>query len=86
MQNDRDGQNWQSDVYKGMEVHVTPLPHARDSTRWDFSVRIAYPGEDASSASELTASAGDDTDYASAEEAVSAGFAKGYAMVDELQR
>jgi hypothetical protein len=47
-------------------------------------VRISQPGEDSSSESELTAESGDDADYPSKEEAVQAGFAKGYAMVDEL--
>ncbi|TFW03380.1 hypothetical protein E4K72_12565 [Oxalobacteraceae bacterium OM1] len=80
----RDGQDWQTDFYKGMEVHVTALPHANDPQRWDYSVRIAQPAEDAGTASDLTASAGDDADYPTPEAAVAAGFEKGYAMVDRL--
>lgn len=84
MNSQRDGQDWQTDFYKGMDVHVTALPHENKRARWDFSVRIAQPGEDAGSASELAASAGDEADYATPEEAISAGFAKGYSMVDAL--
>lgn len=76
-------QDWHTDVHKGMEVHVTALARS-DGGGWDFSVRIAYPGEDAASASELTAQAGDDADFSSAEAALEAGFQKGYAMVDQL--
>jgi hypothetical protein len=76
-------QDWQADIYKGMEVHVTALDRG-DGKGWDFSVRIAQPGEDAGSASELALEAGDDGDYPSAQAAVEAGFRKGYAMVDEL--
>jgi hypothetical protein len=77
-------QDWQTDLYKGMEVHVSAL--ARDDTRksWDFSVRIAQPGEDASSESELAAESGDDANYPSKSAAITAGFARGYAMVDAL--
>lgn len=75
-------QDWHTEVYKGFEVHVTPLTRA--DGRWDFSVRIAQPGEDAGSASELSASAGDDADYPDAKAALEAGFDKGYAMVDTL--
>jgi len=78
-----DGQDWQTDVYKGLEVHVTALPRT-DGAGWDYSVRIAQPGEDAGAASELTAEAGDDADFPSAQAAVQAGFEKGYAMVDAL--
>jgi hypothetical protein len=79
-------QNWRTESYKGMDVHVTALRHAANSTRWDFTVRVAQPGEDTSSNSELSASAGDDTDYATEREAVEAGLKKGYAMVDSLLR
>lgn len=80
----KDGQDWQTDSYRGMDVHVTALQHDPSSSRWDYTVRIAQPGEDSSSESELTAESGDDTDYPTKEAAVEAGFAKGYAMVDEL--
>ncbi|HEY8609577.1 MAG TPA: hypothetical protein VIM12_20865 [Noviherbaspirillum sp.] len=75
-------QDWRTETYKGMEVHVTPLP--RDGGQWDFSVRVGWPGEDSSTGSELNAAAGDDADYPSREAAVAAGFAKGYRMVDEM--
>ncbi|GIZ51633.1 hypothetical protein [Noviherbaspirillum aridicola] len=80
MSNDQD---WQTETYKGMEVHVSPLP--RDGGNWDFTVRVAWPGEDSSSEAELAAASGDDADYPSPEAAVAAGFARGYRMVDELQ-
>jgi hypothetical protein len=76
-------QDWHTESYKGMEVHVTALPHEDDS-RWDFTVRIAQPGDDAASESELAAESGDDADYPSEEAAIDAGFIKGYSMVDEL--
>jgi hypothetical protein len=76
-------QDWQTETYKGMEVHVTSLPGA--GGRWDYSVRVAWPGEDSSSESELSAASGDDADYPDREAAVAAGFAKGYQMVDKLQ-
>ncbi|MEN3293039.1 MAG: hypothetical protein V7642_2292 [Burkholderiales bacterium] len=79
-----DQQDWRTESYKGMDVHVTALPHDPSGSRWDYTVRISQPGEDSSSESELTAESGDDADYPSKEEAVQAGFAKGYAMVDEL--
>lgn len=77
-------QDWHTESYKGMEVHVTAL--ARDDTQasWDFTVRITQPGDDAGSASELTAQSGDDADYASREAAVEAGFVKAYSMIDDL--
>lgn len=77
-------QNWHTEMYRGMEVHVSPLPHAGSPGVWDYTVRIAQPGEDASYASELSARSGDDQDYPNEEAAVEAGFAKGYAMVDEM--
>lgn len=76
-------QDWHTESYKGMDVHVSPLPRDGEDS-WDFTVRIAQPGEDASSASELTAQSGDDEDYPTKEAAIDAGFAKGYAMVDGL--
>lgn len=76
-------QDWQTDVYKGAEVHVTALERG-NGKGWDFSVRIAQPGEDAGAAGELMEQAGDDGDYPSAQAAIEAGFRKGYAMVDAL--
>lgn len=77
-------QNWHTEAYKGMEVHVTALARDDGHSSWDFTVRIAQPGEDAGSESELTAESGDDRPYPSEEDAVEAGFVKGYAMVDAL--
>ncbi|MGE5649681.1 hypothetical protein [Noviherbaspirillum sp. UKPF54] len=77
-------QDWRTESYKGMEVHVSALRHSDVPARWDFTVRITQPGEDAGSESELTGESGDNGDYPSREEAVQAGFEKGYAMVDEL--
>lgn len=77
-------QDWHTESYKGMEVHVTALARDDSLSSWDYTVRVAQPGEDAGSASELTAQSGDDDDYPSPESAVEAGFLKGYLMVDEL--
>lgn len=77
-------QDWHTEVYKGMEVHVTALPRDDAGTRWDYTVRIAQPGDDAASQSELATQSGDGKDYATEEAALEAGFANGYAMVDEL--
>jgi hypothetical protein len=77
-------QDWRTESYKGMDVHVSALPHKDKAQCWDYTIRIAQPGDDSGSESELTAEAGDDADYPSREEAVQAGFAKGYAMVDEM--
>jgi len=77
-------QDWQTESYKDMEVHVTALARDEAQTTWDYSVRITQPGEDAGTASELTAQSGDDADYPSREAAVDAGFVRGYAMVDAL--
>lgn len=79
-------QDWRTESYKGMDVHVSALPHEGSATKWDYTIRITQPGEDSTSASELTAGSGDDDDYPSKEAAVAAGFARGYAMVDELLR
>ena len=76
-------QDWNTDIYRGMEVHVTALERA-DGKGWDFSVRIAQPGEDASAEGELTDQSGDDGDYPSMQAAIEAGFRRAYAMVDEL--
>ncbi len=78
------GQDWHTESYKGLEVHVTALPREDGAARWDYTVRIAQPGEDATSESELTAESGDDADYPTRDAAVEAGFLKGYAMVDQM--
>jgi hypothetical protein len=79
-------QDWRTEVYKGMEVHVAALPHDADATLWDYTVRIAWPGEEAASESEIIAKAGDDADYPDKEAAIAAGLRKGYAMVDEATK
>ena len=79
-------QNWQTEEYKGMDVHVTALPHGGATSRWDFTVRVTDPGVDSSAASALATGSGDDDDYATEEAAVQAGFSKGYALVDTLKR
>jgi hypothetical protein len=77
-------QDWQTDLYKGMAVHVSALARNDARSSWDYSVRIAQPGEDATSQSDLAAESGDDTDYPTKAAAITAGFARGYAIVDEL--
>ncbi len=77
-------QDWHTESYKGVDVHVTALPRDDTCSSWDYTVRIAQPGEDTSAESELTAESGDDADYPSEEAAIEAGFIRGYAMVDEL--
>jgi hypothetical protein len=77
-------QDWQTESYKGLDVHVTALPHDPSRSSWDYTIRIAQPGDDSSSESELTAESGDDADYPNKEAAVQAAFAKAYSMVDEL--
>jgi hypothetical protein len=77
-------QDWHTEAYKGMEVHVTALVRDDEPSAWDFTVRVTQPGEDSTSESELTAESGDDADYPSEEEALEAGFVKGYSMVDAL--
>ncbi|NEX62315.1 hypothetical protein [Noviherbaspirillum galbum] len=76
-------QDWQTDSYKGMEVHVCALRHD-EAQGWDYAVRIAQPGEDASYESELAAESGHDAHLPTREKAFEAGFAEGYAMVDRL--
>lgn len=78
-------QSWQTEQYKGLDVHVTALPHG-NTRKWDYTVRITDPGADSSSFSALAAGSGDDDDFASEEEAVRAGFIKGYALVDKLAK
>ena len=77
-------QNWRTEYYRDMDVHVSALPHDAAHTSWDYTVRVTQPGEDAGSKSELTAESGDDADFPSEEAAVEAAFLKGYAMVDSL--
>ncbi len=77
-------QNWRTELYRGMDVHVSALPRNDAHSSWDYTVRIGQPGEDAGSASELAATSGDDADYRTEHEAVEAALAKGYAMVDQL--
>jgi hypothetical protein len=79
-------QDWHTEVYKGMEVHVTALPRDDAGTSWDYAVRVAQPGDDAGSQSELAAQSGDDANYETEEAALQAGFVKGYAMVEDLQK
>lgn len=78
-------ENWSTELYKGMEVHVTALLKDNASRQWDYTVRVSEPGVDASAESELAAESGDDADYASSSEALAAGFAKGYAIVDRIK-
>lgn len=78
--------NWSTELYKGMEVHVTALQKEKRAQRWDYTVRICEPGVDATAESELVAESGDDADYASQGAALAAGFARGYAMVDGLKK
>jgi hypothetical protein len=71
---------------KGMDVHVSVLQKEDGSGQWDYTVRIGEPGADSSAESELSAESGDDGDYASPEEALAAGLARGYALVDRMQQ
>ncbi len=75
-------QDWQTELYKDMEIFVTALPHAGDASLWDYTVRVAWPGEDPSSDSEVVIKSGDDGDYATREAAIEAGFVKGHVLVD----
>ncbi|RJF96076.1 hypothetical protein [Noviherbaspirillum saxi] len=80
-------QDWHTEEYRGIEVHVSPLPRNKNKTSWDYSVRVAERGDDSGSASEVSAQSGDEgveAGYPSAEAAVEAGFKKGYAMVDAM--
>lgn len=79
-----DQQKWQTESYKGFDVHVAALSHETPDRLWDYAVRVAYPGDDATADSEITARSGDDEDFESAQAAVEAGFVKGYTLVDEL--
>ncbi len=77
-------QEWHTESYKGMEIHVTALPHAASGTLWDYAVRVAWPGEDPTSESEIVGKSGDDADYPTRQAALVAGFVKGHALVDAL--
>ncbi len=77
-------QNWSTELYKGMEVHVTALQ--KEARKWDYTIRVCEPGVDASAESELIAESGDDMDYTSQGAALAAGFARGYAMVDQMRK
>lgn len=79
-------ENWSTELYKGMEVHVTALQKEKAKEKWDYTVRLCEPGVDSTSESELIAESGDDSDYLSQGAALAAGFAKGYAMVDRIKR
>lgn len=79
-----ENQDWHTEAYKGMEVHVTALPRGEGASSWDFTVRVTQPGDDSTSESELTAESGDDAAYPSMDAAVEAGFVKGYSMVDAM--
>ena len=48
-----DEQDWLTEEYKGMEIYVTALPHEGSASLWDYTVRIAWPGEDPSSEGEI---------------------------------
>jgi hypothetical protein len=78
-------QNWRTEQYKGLQVHVTALPHGH-TKKWDYTVRITNPAGDSSSFSALAAGSGDDDDFPTEEAAVQAGFVKGYALVDTLSK
>lgn len=77
-------QDWRTEQYKGMLVHVCAVPHDAAHTSWDYSVRITQPGDDSGTESELTAGSGDDADYPTKQAAVEAGFIKGYSIVDAM--
>lgn len=77
-------QDWHTEAYKGMEVHVTALARDPSSAMWDYTVRVAWPGDDPASDSEIVETSGDDADFATREAAIEAGFVKGYALVDSL--
>ena len=79
-------QSWKTEEYKGMDVHVTALPHGDAKCKWDYTVRVTDPGIDSSTMSALAAASGDDADYSTEDDAVQAGFAKGYALVDMLKK
>lgn len=77
-------QEWRTEEYKGLAIHVSALPHEKERGKWDYTVRVAQPGADASAAAELAAGSGDDDDYSDVEQAIAAGLKRGQAMVDRL--
>jgi hypothetical protein len=79
-------ENWSTEFYKGMDVHVTVLQKEDGNGQWDYTVRVSEPGVDSTAESELAAKSGDDADYASSGEALAAGFARGYAIVDQIRK
>ncbi|QAU32798.1 hypothetical protein [Janthinobacterium sp. 17J80-10] len=79
-------QDWQTELYKDMEIYVTALPHEGSRACWDYAVRIAWPGEDPSSDSEVIGESGDDGDYPNRAAAIQAGFIKGHVLVDGLSK
>ncbi len=79
-------QNWSTELYQGLEVHVTAMQKEEPPQLWDYTVRICEPGLDASAESELAAESGDDADYANANEALAAGFSRGYELVDQIRK
>ncbi|HTH45415.1 MAG TPA: hypothetical protein VL528_10065 [Oxalicibacterium sp.] len=79
-------ENWSTEFYKGMDVHVTVLQKEDGSRQWDYTVRVSEPGVDATAESELAAKSGDDGDYASPGEALAAGLSRGYAIVDQIRK
>lgn len=78
-------QEWSTEIYKDMEVHVTTLAKQNKPGFWDYTVRVCEPGVDAGSASELVTGSGDDDDFSSSDAALEAGFKKGYTLVDKLK-
>ena len=79
-------QDWQTEIYKDMEIYVTALSHEGSHSLWDYTVRLAWPGEDPSSESEVIGKSGDDGDFPTREAAIEAGFLKGHALVDNLSK
>ena len=77
-------QDWHTEAYKGMEVHVTALPKDERGESWDYTVRVTQPGDDSTAEGELIAASGDEADFPTEEEAVEAGFVRGYSMVDAM--
>lgn len=77
-------QDWRTEEYKGLDIHVSALPHQKEEGKWDYTVRVAQPGADASAAAELTAGSGDDDDFPTPEQAIAAGMKQGQKLIDRL--
>lgn len=77
-------QDWRTEEYKGMDIHVSALQHGKEKGKWDYTVRVAQPGADASAAAELAAGSGDDDDFSTPEQAIAAGMKKGQKLIDRL--